>query len=108
MAPPLPGRDPGASRTRGWPALIAALAVAASLSGIANQFVQDDVGIIWKNPMVHHLRGVGKLLLAPYWPPPLIATLYRPLALVSYSLQWAVGGGSPLAFRLVSYLLYAL
>jgi hypothetical protein len=91
-----------------WPLLIALLAIAASSSGLANQYVQDEVGIIWKNPMIHDLSGAPRLLLAPYWPPPLMAGLYRPLALVTYSLQWAAGGGSPLLFRLVSYLLYAL
>ena len=37
-----------------------------------------------------------------------VAALYRPLTSVSLALQWAAGDGSPLAFRLVSYALYAL
>ncbi|MGQ0704313.1 MAG: tetratricopeptide repeat protein [Gemmatimonadales bacterium] len=84
------------------------LALAASISGITNQFAQDDFPIVWKNPLIHDLAGSWKLFTLPYWPPPFTPDLYRPLALLSYAIQWAAGGGSPLLFRLVSYLLYAV
>jgi len=84
------------------------VAVAASISGLGNQFAQDDFPIIWKNPAIHDLGQSWKLFAQPYWPPPFTPDLYRPLAVLSYAIQWAVGDGSPLIFRLASYLLYAI
>ncbi|HLB55669.1 MAG TPA: tetratricopeptide repeat protein [Gemmatimonadales bacterium] len=83
------------------------LALAASVSGLGNQFAQDDFAIIWKSPLLHQLGESWKVFAQPYWPPPFTPDLYRPLALLSYAIQWAIGGGSPLIFRLASYLLYA-
>jgi tetratricopeptide (TPR) repeat protein len=90
-----------------WPVAIALLPTAASVSGILNQYAQDDIAIIWKNPAMHDLRGIGQFFVKSFWPPPFIPALYRPLASISFALQWAVGGGSPLIFRVVSYALYA-
>jgi hypothetical protein len=84
------------------------LIVAASISGIGNQFAQDDFPIILKNPAVHDLLHSYQLFAQPYWPKPFTPDLYRPLAVLSYAIQWAVGGGSPLLFRICSYALYAL
>lgn len=98
---------------RGYPkwlpvAGIVFLALAASISGIGNQYAQDDFAIILKNPPVHDLWTSWKFFGKPYWPPPFVPDLYRPLALLSYAVQWAIGGGSPLVFRIASYLLYAV
>ncbi len=87
---------------------LAFLAVVASISGIRNQFAQDDFAIILRNPLVHDLGASWKFFTQPYWPPPFVPDLYRPLALLTYAVQWAIGGGSPLIFRLVSYGLYAV
>jgi hypothetical protein len=89
------------------PALAALFAIAASIGGLFNKYVQDDIPIIWKNPVMHSFAGIGELFTRSYWPPPFIPALYRPFASVSFMGQWAVGGGSPIAFRVVSYLLYA-
>jgi hypothetical protein len=88
--------------------LIGVLAITASLSGIGNQYAQDDIPIIWRNPIIHDLSGIGRVFLEPYWPPPFTPSLYRPFASVTFALQWLVGGGEPVAFRAASYLLYAL
>lgn len=90
-----------------WPVLIGLLAIVASIGGITNQFAQDDIAIIWKNPAMQDLHGLGKFFITPYWPPPFVPALYRPLASVTLSLQWVLGHGSPLVFRIISYLLYA-
>jgi hypothetical protein len=90
-----------------WPVLVGLLAVSASIGGLLNQYVQDDIPIIWKNPAIQSLRGIGALFTKPYWPPPWYPGLYRPFASASFALQWAIGGGSPMLFRVVSYLLYA-
>lgn len=102
------GAIPGGRRAWLPAAGLVFLTVAASISGIFNQFAQDDFPIIWKNPVVHDLLHSYRLFAQPYWPPPFTPDLYRPLAVFSYAIQWAVGGGSPLFFRIASYLLYAI
>lgn len=86
---------------------IVGLALAASISGITNQFAQDDFAVILKNDAVHNLLHGLRFFAEPYWPAPFTPDLYRPMALLSYAVQWAVGGGGPMIFRMVSYLLYA-
>jgi hypothetical protein len=83
------------------------LSLAASISGLFNQFAQDDFPIIWKNGAVHDLLHSYQLFAQPYWPKPFTPDLYRPLAVFSYAIEWAVGQGSPMFFRIVSYALYA-
>lgn len=90
-----------------WPLLVGILALAASVGGLMNQYTQDDIPIIWKNPAIHSLGGIGELFTKAYWPPPFLQALYRPLVSVTFALEWALGGGSPMMFRIVSYLLYA-
>ena len=95
---------------RPWlPALgLVFVAVAASISGLSNQFCQDDFPMIWKNPPVHDLLHSWRFFALPYWPKPFTPDLYRPLALISYSLEWTLGHGAPMLFRVVSYALYAI
>lgn len=90
-----------------WPVLIALLAITASISGLGNQWTQDEIAIIWGNPRMHDLGVAWRFFVDPYWPPPFVPALYRPFASVSYALEWALSGGTPLLFRIVSYLLYA-
>jgi hypothetical protein len=88
-------------------AVIFSLALAASLAGITNQFAQDDFPIILKNAAVHDLSRGLQVFLEPYVGPPRPPEHYRPLALLSFAVQWAAGGGAPVFFRLISYLLHA-
>ena len=84
---------------------VALLALAASAASLANGFVYDDIPIVLQNPLVHHAEMVGRIWTTPYWPAGL---LYRPLTIQGFSLQWALGGGSPLAFHAASALLMVL
>jgi protein O-mannosyl-transferase len=79
--------------------LIAALAYANSL---ANGFTADDLVIITQNPLVHSLTGVWRAFAQPYWPEAWGWGQYRPLAIVSFALQWWLGGGQPWVFHLAS------
>ncbi|MEP6473106.1 MAG: hypothetical protein ABJC74_05255, partial [Gemmatimonadota bacterium] len=86
---------------------IAALAVAASITGLNNGFVYDDQAIIVGNAHVHTLAGLAHRFIEPYWPADRGSGLYRPLTIVLFALQWAVGGGTPWIFHFVNLLLYA-
>lgn len=83
------------------------LAIAASISGVTNGFALDDVAIIANDPRVHSLTGIPAIFAQPYWTVEAGSSLYRPLTSVAFTLQWALGGGSPLIFHVVSIVLYA-
>lgn len=106
-SPELPSHPAPAQQLRLARLVIGCLAVAASISGIGNQFAQDDLPIIWTNVPVHSLRSIGRLFRESYWPPPFIPSLYRPFATTTLAIEWVIGGGAPVVFRIASYLLYA-
>ncbi|MDA1081840.1 MAG: hypothetical protein O2973_09230 [Gemmatimonadetes bacterium] len=86
--------------------VVAAVALAACIAGILNDFVYDDVPLIVENLRLHSLTNAVEIVSQPYWPPPFIEQLYRPLAVLLLAVEWAVGAGNPVVFRLVSYALY--
>ncbi|MFN8579999.1 MAG: glycosyltransferase family 39 protein [Gemmatimonadaceae bacterium] len=88
--------------------LVAALAVAASVTSLTNGFAFDDLAIIVGNDRVHDLHQWWRLFLTSYWPPSLGQSLYRPLTTLSLGIEWALGHGSPIPFRLTSIALYAV
>ena len=102
---------------RGWAAalaLVVALALAASLSGLQNGFAYDDIPIIRDNPRVHALGDVWRVFHEAYWPAFTAqanedrpAGLYRPLTIVAFALEWAAGKGAPWVFHAVNIALYA-
>jgi tetratricopeptide (TPR) repeat protein len=88
-------------------ALVVLAALAASAAGLLNEFAQDDLGLIRENTRIHDLGNWRTIVSSPWWPPPWHVELYRPLTSLLHAVQYAVGGGSPLPFRITSYLLYA-
>ncbi|HEY2164406.1 MAG TPA: hypothetical protein VGH04_10465, partial [Gemmatimonadaceae bacterium] len=70
----------------------------------------DDIPIIQDNARVHgfDVARIREIFSHAYWPPPFVEQLYRPLTLAGLAAQYAVGAGSPMVFRLVSYALYAV
>ena len=88
--------------------IVALFAIAASITSIRNGFALDDVHIIFENDRVHTLRNLPHLFVETYWPPIEGASLYRPLTMVAFSLEWAIGKGSPLPFHAANIVLYAL
>jgi hypothetical protein len=89
-------------------ALLLALALASSASSLRNGWAQDDRPIIERNAAVHTLAHPGTFFTESYWPKPYPPALYRPLASLSYAIQWAASGGRPWIFRATSILLLVL
>ena len=89
-------------------AAVVALAIAASATGIANEFALDDVAIIAGNQRVQTLDRWWRLFATSYWPPDQGQSLYRPVITLGFALQWKLGGGSPLPYHVVSVALYAV
>lgn len=83
------------------------MALAASSAGLGNAFAYDDIPMIELNPRVHGLGRWLEVVTSPYWPPPWREEHYRPFTSLFFAVQYTLGGGSPVAFRLTSYLLYA-
>jgi hypothetical protein len=69
---------------------VAACAVVVHIGALWNGFAMDDLYIIVWNPLVHSANGLWRAFVAPYWPPDLGGKLYRPLAVVSYTLDGLV------------------
>lgn len=88
--------------------IVGAVAFVSSCAGLLNDFVYDDIPIIRDNARVHELSRFWEMVSRPYWPPPFVEQLFRPIAVLSLSLQYAAGAGGPLVFRVVSYALYVL
>jgi protein O-mannosyl-transferase len=93
---------PGATGTT----LVVLAALVASLSSLANGFALDDVLVIETRARLHTLSEPLGLLTTAYWQLPPQDTLWRPLGLLSFAVQWVVGGGAPLAFHASSIALY--
>jgi protein O-mannosyl-transferase len=72
------------------------LAVGASafvvyVGSLLNRFALDDIYIVLLNPMVHAPSGLWRAFGASYWAGNLNTTVYRPLAVATYALDWMVG-----------------
>lgn len=82
------------------------LCLGSSLTNLNNQYAQDDMAVIQKNPVIHDLSTPWRFFTESYWPKPFAPEMYRPLTTTSFALQWVAGGGHPVAYRIVSNLLY--
>jgi protein O-mannosyl-transferase len=93
---------------RWWPlGAIVALAIIASASSLGNGFAYDDVPIIVGNAPLHVLGSIAHRFAETYWPADQGGALYRPLTTAVFTVEWALGGGSPLPFHIVNVVLYA-
>ena len=88
--------------------VVAVIALAATITSLRNGFAYDDVPIIATNARVHDLASWWSFFGTSYWPPQYGESLYRPLSMLGYALQWALGDGNPMVFHAVSITLFIL
>ncbi len=88
-------------------AVVAGAAALLFLPTVRYGFVQDDRAIIASNPAVHSIPAALRAMDKAYWPPPSQAGLYRPLTILSYSVDWWLSGGRPGWLHAVNALLHA-
>src|SRR5437868_5802988 len=74
---------------------------------LPNLFARDDLGVLMATTLKTHWSGVFHAFSAAYWPPADSGELYRPLTIAWMTVQWQLGGGHPLLFRIVTLALYA-
>jgi hypothetical protein len=69
-------------------------AVVVYFGALWNQFALDDNQIVAYNALVRRLSGVWQAFASPYWPREIGGGMYRPLTLVSYAVDWQLGGAA--------------
>lgn len=104
-------RDPERRRAAMAIGLCIALAAAAYANALGNGFAYDDTALVEKNPRVHSFDQVPALFAEPYWPGLYggeKTSLYRPLTLLTFTVDWTLWNGHPAGFHLTNLLLHAL
>lgn len=87
--------------------LVALLAVASSIVGIANKFTYDDRYIVELNPLMRD-HTWARLFASAYWPRDWGGDGYRPITILAFKIEYVIGHGSPVVFHATNILLLAL
>lgn len=88
-----------------FPGTVLLLVALGAMGGsLWNGFVYDDVRAIAENPRVTDLTRFLSIPSSTYWN----GALWRPTTVAGYAVQWAISGGAPWLFHLVSVLGYWL
>src|SRR5438552_8928257 len=90
IAGPVVGWRSGSMNARRVYLAVGAAAALVYLGVLWNGFALDDLTIIVANPLVHSLSGVWRAFALPYFPANLDASVYRPLTIATYALDWSV------------------
>jgi len=87
---------------------VALLALVSSGIGIVNRFAYDDRYVVELNPLVHSLHAWWRGFGMSYWGKEWGGDGYRPITILAFRIEWAIGHGSPIAFHAANILLYVL
>ncbi len=88
-------------------AFVALMALLVYAHSLANGFAYDDEFIILLRGEVHGLGRLRELLTTDYWPPEFTSSLYRPVTLLSFAIDWAIWSGKPFGFHLTNILIHS-
>jgi tetratricopeptide (TPR) repeat protein len=95
------------------PGIVLLLSLLAYAPTLGNGLAFDDAVVIGENQLIKALHHVPQMLTTNYWAgieqPDLVSLthLYRPLVIISFALNYAVGGLKPLGYHAVNILLHA-
>jgi tetratricopeptide (TPR) repeat protein len=89
--------------------LTLAVAVGAHAVTVGNDFVLDDSRAVLGNRCVVATPGPRCAFASDFWGRPAaeVGRSYRPLTVLSFALDWRLGGGRPWLFHLANVLLHA-
>jgi protein O-mannosyl-transferase len=76
-------------------------------NSLPNDFVGDDFPIVAANPAIRSIAPIH-FLKSPYWTESQSAGIYRPLTVLSLSIDYAIWHRWPAGFRLMNLLIHAL
>src|SRR6266568_1689493 len=93
-----------------WPLVVAlfVLTCAVYANSLWNDFNLDDDTIIRNNSLIRSLSNLPKIFVSNYWantPYEKGVLLYRPLAVASFAVDYALWGNHPLGFHLTNLLI---
>lgn len=88
--------------------LVAVLALASSIVGVVNKFTYDDRYIIELNTLMRAPHAWARVFVSSYWPADWGGDGYRPLTILFFKLEYALGHGSPVAFHATNIALYVV
>ncbi|MFO1052716.1 MAG: tetratricopeptide repeat protein [Planctomycetota bacterium] len=88
--------------------LIFLVALLAYATAVAGTFLYDDIHSVRDNQALESLAAIPRLLVDPSAFTSYDAKMWRPVLLVTFALNHAMGGGSPLPFKVTDILLHAL
>lgn len=83
------------------------LVVICYASSLTNAFILDDVLIVAANEQIRTIQPTH-FFLQPYWGPQLNGGIYRPLTILTFSIEYSIWQAWPPGFRLVNLLLHAI
>ncbi len=91
-------------------ATVLLLAVVPQLGALWGEFIQDDILILLRSPIVTGERPAWHAFTTGYWEffPADTPELYRPLPVFAFALEWRLWGEAPVAFRAINLACHAL
>ena len=91
-------------------ALVGVVTAASALPALFPGFIHDDHRLIEQNELLRGLTRVPEILTRGYWTvgDTGVPNLYRPVTILSFLVNHAVGGTEPLGYRLVNVALHVL
>ena len=98
----------GKRRENAWTAAIIVLGVSIYLSTLAAGFTYDDIQTILNNQTVRGPFSIVKLLFRDFWGRSFEHTIgtWRPVATLSFWVDWHLAGGHPLPFHVTNLIAY--
>lgn len=94
---------------RAFPFIVGLFGALVYWGSIANGFTFDDPHIVVENPLVAGDGGPARIFLTHYWGGQAEAgTLYRPLTVLTYWVNYRLAGAVPWSYHLVNVALHGL
>jgi protein O-mannosyl-transferase len=105
---PSPGAASETRAARYWALAVGVAAVVVYLNAFGHDFVLDDTRIIQDNVRIRSIANVPGLFASSYWGQSGTNALYRPLALATYAINYAVHGLWTSGYTAVNVALHAV
>jgi tetratricopeptide (TPR) repeat protein len=91
-----------------WAAVLVAACLVTYANGLGGAFTYDDKAIVRDNLRIRTPANLAQIFTTSYFGSPRgSGTVYRPLTLVTYAVQWWIHGRQAVAFHAVNLLLHA-
>lgn len=87
--------------------LIVAVAVATASPLLQNELTQDDVPLVREDARIHDLGNIREIVTTPFWPEAGATGHHRPMMTLTLALEWAMGGGAVITYKIISLTLHA-